>query len=145
MDSTNVETGREITGRRSVVPNSMIGFFMSLLIIILLVALGYTTEKTIGQRLDTAYLNDIVNTSFNNRLQRHFPVYNNSQYFDDQPSIICNHVFIPNGQQFYICQVPRGTTIRPPNFLVNQTNHVSLRDWNCLQNSTLFINRLIYR
>ena len=149
MDSTNLESVSESVNhvRRFKIPSSMVGFFMSILIIILLVALGYAADKNIVQRLDTQYLDEIVNASWNYRINpryiSHFDV--NSVQLNNQTLLICNHIFVEDGPQFYICHLPNEKVLSSRAILVNETSHISRYEWNSLQNSKLFTNRFIYR
>ena len=114
--------------------------------VILLVALGYAAEKQIMQRLDTPYLDNIVNASWNYRINpRHISHFDIHPVHSNDQSFICNHIFVEDGPQFYICRSPDAMVLPSCAILVNKTNHVSRYEWNRLQNSTLFANRIIYR
>ena len=126
------------------VPSSMLGFFVTLLIIIVLTALGYSAEKRLVQRLDNPFVDNIVNTSLNYRIHpRHFPSCNNSLY--NQSLLTCNHVFVENGPQFFICRVPNVELSQHRVVMVNKTSHIFLPDWYNVQNSTLLSDRFIHR
>ena len=146
MDSDDLESASTNRGHRLTIPTSMVGFFMPILIIIVLVALGYTAEKKIQQRLDTPYLQEIVNASWNYRINPRYTSHfdNKCVHLNNQTVLICNHIFVEDGPQFYICRVPNAKVLPSPSILVNQTNHISRYEWDSLQNSTLFTNRFIY-